>query len=434
MNVEIALAFAQAFCTYLEGGTIALARDSRPSGLLIRSAVLSGLLAGGSRVVDLGIIPSPTVRIFFGQLGADGAVIVAAGHNPSHWNALKFLGPSGTYLSALQGEELLEIYSHGEFQKADWRSIQPIEFNHSALDCHRRRILETFDVPSIRRRKFKVAVDCCNGPCARITPRLLEDLGCQVVAFNTDLKRPMPHYPNPTPDNMTQLEALVSAARADVGFAHDAEGERLGIVTDQGRALSQEHTLALACLIALRSGRSRGPVVTNLSTSRMIDEVAERFGVRTYRTAVGQAHVTEKTLQVKADLAGEGSGQVILPWLHPGPDGMAAIALTLEYLARSDSSLSQLAHELPAFHMIKESLPFPPDQLYRRLQRIRIRAGELNGDYRLDLTDGVKVENSDEWLQVRASSTESLLRIIAEAREKDKAVQLHRWAREVVLE
>lgn len=434
MDAEVALVFAQAFSTYLEGGPVAITRDTRSSGPMMRSAVVAGLVACGSRVVDLGVTPSPSLQTYIQHLQVQGAIIIGAGHNPPEWNALKFLRGDGMYLNAFQGEELLEIYSHGEFIKAGWRDIQPVEFDGEAIDFHRTKILETFDVEAIRGRRFKVAVDCCNGCCSLITPRLLEELGCDVVPLNDDIHRPFPHYPNPTPDNMNQLEALVKASRADVGFAHDVEGERLGIVTERGVSLSQEYTFALAADMTLKDAHDAtlgtSVVVTNLSTSSMIDEIVARRGARLVRTPIGQTHVAERARQMNALLGGEGSGQVIFPQIHPGSDGPATVAFFLERLALSGRTLSEWAEGLPRLHMVKENVALPPGQLYSRLQRFRRAAEKEAAEFQIDFTDGVKMCGPQGWVHVRASTTESLLRIIAEAPDERMARQLHFWARE----
>lgn len=428
------MSFAQAFATYLEGGTIAVARDSRPSGFMMRSAVLSGLLACGCKVIDLGVVPSPSARIQLRNIKADGGILIAAGHNPPPWNALKFLTGSGMYLTEHQGRELLEVFNHGEFSKVPWDRILPLEHDKSAVTNHIAALKASFETGEIRKRRFKVAVDCCNGPCALVTPTLLRDLGCEVVVFNDDISRPFPRYPNPTPDNMSQLAALVKASGADIGFAHDAEGERLGIVTSEGMPLHQELTLALCTMMYLDQSSARGPVVTNLSTSSRIEVLAKRYGVPCFRTPIGPAHVAAKALQVKAAVAGEGSGSVILPHVHPGPDAIAAITLILDYLAKGHRTLEDVVAEIPVFHMVKENIQLPISQIYRKLQEFRIEAERREGEFEIDLTDGVRLSSPDGWVHVRASSTESILRIIAEAAEKDRAAELHQFAQNLVLE
>ena len=432
MTAEIAIRFAQAFSTYLEGGVIAISRDSRPSRLLMRSAVVAGSLSCGSRVIDLGVVPSPSVRGYLAELGATGAVIIAAGHNPVEWNALKFLRSDGMDLSARQGEELLEIYHHGEYLKANWEEFQPLQSRDGALDHHRRALLELFGVQRLRSRKFKVAVDCCNGTCSRIVPLLLEELGCEVVSLNDDPDKPFPHPPNPTPDNLSQLEAVVRATQADIGFGYGVEGERLGIVTENGTALHQELVPGLALQAALATGLCRGPVVVNLSTSRLIDKIAGTAGLSVHRTPVGQAYVAETALRVGADFAGEGSGQVILPALHPGPDAIAATVLILDWRASSGRTVGDVAARLPRFHMIKTNVPMPPRTLYSSLQRFR-RWAESESRYQADFSDGIKLEDESAWVHVRASSTESMLRIISESEDEKKVKRIHQIAKEVAL-
>lgn len=434
MSAEVAMAFAQAFATYLEGGIIVLARDSRPSGVMMRSAVLSGLLASGCRVIDLGVCPSPSVRNLMGLLKADGGIIIAAGHNPQPWNALKFLASDGSYLTALQGQELLEIYHHAEFRSAGWEEIQPLERDDSAATRHIETLKSRFDCQAIARRKFKVAIDCCNGTCSTLTPRLLEEIGCEVVVLNDDIRRPFPRYPNPTPDNMNQLESLSKAARADIGFAHDAEGERLGLVTEEGKALHQEYTFALSTAVKMAASEVRGPVVTSLSTSWMAEKIAEARGVAVHRVPIGPAHVTAKALQLKACVAGEGSGSVILPDLQRGPDGIAAIMLILEHLAKTGQSLTELVGTVPRFHMIKENISLPTNLLYRKLQRFRTEAERQYPNLELNLLDGVRLTGTDGWIHVRASSTESILRVITEAVTQEVAQELHSFAQGQILE
>ncbi len=265
-----------------------------------------------------------------------------------------------------------------------------------------------------------------------MVPSLLEELGCEVVSLNDDPDKPFPHPPNPTPDNLSQLEALVRATRADIGFGYGVEGERLGIVTENGTSLHQELVPALALQAAAATGLCRGPVVVNLSTSRLIDRIADAAGLLVHRTPVGQAYVAETALRVGADFAGEGSGQVILPTLHPGPDAIAATVLILDWLASCGRTIDDVATRLPRFHMIKTNLPMPARTLYLSLQRFRLWA-ESEGRYQANFSDGIKLENESVWVHVRASSTESMLRIISESEDEEKAKRIHQIAKEVAL-
>ena len=429
MSASVAMDFALAFATYLEAGAVAVARDPRPSGAMMRSAVLGGLLSTGSRVVDFGIVPSPSARLRLCGLGMDGGIVIGAGHNPSPWNALKFVRPDGLYLDMLQGEELLEIYNHQEFLKAGWERIKPLEYDGKATEVHAAALEEAFG-ETIRSAGFKVVVDCCNGPCSLITPDLLRRLGCEVVVINDEMGAGLPRDPNPSVSAMAPLKAIVKAVGADVGFAHDAEGERLGVVTDQGEALDSETMLSLAALLVLAAGKRSGPLVTNFSTTMRLEDVAGRFDVAVRRTPVGQAYVAKEALESGAVMGGEGSGQIVLPWFQAGPDGVAAIALFLESLALLREPLSALRASLPETTILKEDLSFSPSRLYGQLQRVREAILREWGDQEVHQVDGIRVSFDGAWVHVRASGTESKLRVIVEARDRRQAREI----REQVLE
>src|SRR6266550_2531707 len=290
---EVAVEFSQAFGTYLDGGRILICRDTRPSGPMVRSAVLAGLIAAGCEVIDLGICPTPSLQLAINWLKADGGIAVTAGHNPSQWNALKFVRGDGLYLNPVQAEELLDIYHQGEFAKATWDKIQPAIQHQDPIEHHIELLTDAFDANAIRARRLKVAVDCCNGACSRLIPRWLGELGCEVLAINDDPNATFPHAPEPKPETMAQLSAVVKAGNADIGFAHDADGERLGIVTELGQSLSEELTLALATRIRL--DQRAGTVVTNVSTTGAIEQIAARHGGKVMRTQVGQTYISEGT-------------------------------------------------------------------------------------------------------------------------------------------
>lgn len=423
---ELAVGFAQAFGTYMDGGRILVSRDTRPSGPMVRAAVLGGLMAAGCEVVDLGVCPTPSMQLAVARSGAGGGIAVTAGHNPSQWNALKFVRADGLYLNPAQAEELLDIFHQGEFAKATWDKVARRVETADAVAWHIETLVQSFDVEAIRARRLKVAVDCCNGACARLIPRWLEELGCEVLAVNDDPAAPFPHSPEPKPETMAQLRAVVKAGRADVGFAHDADGERLGVVTEQCEPLSEEATLALAAEILLP--RQPGIVVTNLSTSGAVDIVAARHNSRVVRTPVGQAYVSEAIVETGAVLGGEGSGGVSLPRVHPTHDSAAAVGLILEHLALSGEAVSATAARLPRLSMVKHNVKVEPNQIYSLLQRLRAQA-EQEGRVS-DLTDGVKFEAARGWLHARASNTESMIRLIAEAPDERAARDLVDWARD----
>jgi phosphomannomutase len=269
-------------------------------------------------------------------------------------------------------------------------------------------------------------VDCCNGACSEITPRFLEELGCKVVPINDSGSERFPHEPNPTPSNMQQLRALVKASGADIGFAHDADGERLGIVTEKALSLSEEYTLAILSLIKL--SEKAGVVVTNLSTSRAIDEIAARYGGSVTRTPVGQAYVAETVKEMGAVVGGEGSGGVILPEIQFSHDSVAALGKILEFLALRHCKTSDLAGSVPEFHMVKRNLEFSLSAIFAIIQELRtsIESEVQRGE--IDLSDGIKLSRPEGWIHIRDSNTESMIRIIAEAKESVQAESLANWA------
>lgn len=423
---ELVVAFAQALGTYLDSGRILVCRDTRSSGPMVHAAVLSGLLATGCEVIDLGVCPTPSLQLAVPWLKAEGGISITAGHNPEPWNALKFVRSDGLYLSTMQADELLDLFHQAEFAKARWESIQVRVARAEAIAHHLEVLSHAFDVEAVRERRLKVAVDCCNSSCALLSPRWLSALGCDVLAVNDDPAAPFPHAPEPNTQTMAQLRAVVLAGGAHVGFAHDADGERLGLVTETGEILSEEATLAIAAEIQLRD--KVGPVVTNVSTSMAVDRVAERYGATVLRTPVGQSFISEAMIEAQAVIGGEGSGGVIVPrvqWTH---DSAAAIGLILEHMVRTGEKISHLAATLPRFTMLKYNMGVEPDRIYSLMQRMHDELEHEELSY--DETDGLKITWPDGWVHVRVSNTESMIRIIAEAEKPTRARELLDWARD----
>ena len=423
---EVAVGFSQAFGTYLDGGRILVCRDTRASGPMVRAAVIAGLLASGCEVIDLGVSPTPSLQLAVKWLKADGGIAITAGHNPSQWNALKFVRGDGLYLNPAQAEELLDIFHQGEFAKASWDQIQPTIQYQDPIEHHLELLRSVFDVELIKNRRLKVAVDCCNGACSHLIPRWLGDLGCEVLVINDDVDAAFPHAPEPKPETMAQLSAVVKAGNADIGFAHDADGERLGIVTELGEPLSEELTFALATRIRLE--QKAGTVVTNVSTTAAIEQIAAVYGGTVVRTQVGQAYISESMIELNGVLGGEGSGGVTVPELHPTHDSAAAVGLILEGLARSGKPVSEFVQDLPRMTMLKHNLPVEPNRLYSVLQNFRLAMEQERLTF--DLTDGIKVALPEGWIHVRASNTESMIRVIVEAEDTTSAQRLLDWVRD----
>jgi len=427
LTPELVVRFAEAFGSYLDGGRVLVCRDPRPSGPMVEAAVTAGLLSVGGEVVNLGICPTPTLQLAVKWMGAKGGISITGGHNPPEWNALKFVRGDGLYLSAIQGEELLDIFHQGAVARAGWDRVATRVEEQDAIEHHLEALGARFDAEELRARRLRVAVDCGNGSCARLVPRWLEAVGCEVLPINDDPSLPFPRLPEPSVATAAQARAIVLAGHADLGLVLDADGERLSLVDETGRPLSEERTLPLAVEAALT--RRKGPIVTNVSTTGLVERVAARHGAKVVRTPVGQAFISEAILEHGAVLGGEGNGGVAVPEVQATHDSAAAIGLLLEHLARTGLSLSALDAGLPTLVVRKLAVPAAPRHLFSALQDFREAVGEVAGAT-VDQTDGVKVLWPDGWVHVRASNTQSLVRVIAEAGDAARAQELADWARE----
>ncbi|MFQ6002576.1 MAG: phosphoglucosamine mutase [Candidatus Zixiibacteriota bacterium] len=399
---------------------VVLGRDSRRSGEMCRFAVLSGLLATGCEVIDIGVCPTPTAQIAVEGLRANGGIVVTASHNPIGWNALKFIGSDGTFLAQGEAEKLFDLVKNDKIVYQSWNGLGRVKPDHSWIDKHIKKALTLsyIDINKIGRRRLKVVIDCCNGAGGTISPDLLKALGCQVIELFTTPDGNFAHDPEPRPENLVSLCREVKKNKADVGFANDPDVDRLAIVSDRGIPLGEEATLALATKFILKK-KPKSKVVTNISTSRMIDDIAKEFDSKVYRTKVGETYVVARLKAVKGIIGGEGNGGVVLPELHYGRDALVGMALILEYLAESKKSISDLASDLPKYFMIKKKGKLTED-FERNLAKLKRRYAKE----RIDLIDGVKIDFEDSWIHIRKSNTEPIFRIIAEAKSKKEVSRL----------
>ncbi|MEW6685374.1 MAG: phosphoglucosamine mutase [Candidatus Edwardsbacteria bacterium] len=403
-----------------EVGKIVVGLDSRPSGEMIKSAVIAGLTSVGCEVVDLGIVPTPTVQIMVEDLKADGGIVITASHNPIEWNAFKFIGPGGAFLNAEEGRRLLEIYQRGKFKYVPWDKIGKTTMDDSAIDRHICRILafKYLSVQKIRQQKFKVVIDCNYGAAGELFFPLLNRLECRIIAIGLEPTGQFSRLPEPVAKNLSELCETVQRERAAIGFATDADGDRLSIVSDKGIALGEEYTLALATRYIL--SKVQGTVVTNLSTTRMIDDIALESGVKVIRTRVGEANVVQQMQKEKAVIGGEGNGGVILPEVHYGRDGAVAMALVLQLITDSKKTISELAKGFPKYYMIKRTLIVKNVAgFFKKIEKKFFPA-------EVDHTEGIKLNMSEAWIHLRASGTEPILRLIIEAKTKERLQEIHR--------
>jgi phosphomannomutase len=422
LTPDLLVNFSQTFGTYVGPGRVLVSRDTRASGPMVEHCVCSALTATGCEVVLLEVCPTPALQLAVRRSDAVGGIAITAGHNSAHWNALKFCRDDGIYLNSKQAEELLNVYHQKEFAKAAWDELLPVQRDPSAGDRHLEAIREQVDVDAIRAAGLKIAVDCANGACSRFTPQFLEQLGCEVVSINDDPDLPFPHEPRPTPANLSQLRALVAAAEADAGFAHDADGDRLGIVTEDGDAPGEEYTLCLAAEMILGRG-DPGPVVTNLSTTMAVDDVAQKYDREVVRTGVGQVFIAETAFNYDAAVAGEGSGGIVFPRINYAHDSIAALAHILNLMAERGEPMSRLIAQVPKYTIVKREVVCPPQRAYSVLEQLR-RGLDAPWADEINLDDGIKLTGSDRWVHIRVSMTEPRIRVIAEAPAQGLAIDL----------
>ena len=411
---QLIIKFSEAFSTYIGGGRIAVASDTRPSAEMVRYAVLSGLLSGGASPLDCGILPIPSLQIYTKEKKLEGAISLSASHNPVEWNALKLIKKGGLFLYPYEAEELLDLYYQGKFTRV--QKPEKAERVREPFSFHERKILTFADRELIRKKGLKVVVDPCAGAASPYVKKFLENLGAEVVCIHCELRGEFPRNPEPLPENIKHLCEAVREYGADIGFAQDADADRLAAVDETGTAIGEEYTLALAVEYYLRK-KNKSPVVVNLSTSRVVEDVARRAGVELFRSKVGEINVSRIMAQVGAKIGGEGNGGIIVSDIHTCRDSFSGMTLLLEYLADSGKTLSELKQQLPRYFMIKEKI----DASFREGKRIVNTLSYKFRNGKVDTSDGLRVDYPDYWFHVRPSNTEPVVRVIVEGKEEHLA-------------
>ena len=428
LSPDVAARFAAAFGAWAlasrpEGtaATVVLGRDSRVSGPLFHQVARAALESVGASVIDIGLTTTPSLQMAVEHHHAAGGIGITASHNPIEWNALKFIGPAGLFLSGEEGAAMRALID-GEngIRYATWDALGTTHFDGDAIRRHIEAILRLpfINVEAIRARGFRVAYDACRGAGGAVIPRLLDLLGCEVHAIQLEADGRFPRPPEPVPENLGDLEQLVRDTGAQIGFATDPDVDRLALVSDAGRAIGEDYTLALACRLVLR--HRKGPVVTNLSTSRVVDDAAAEFGQAVIRAPVGEVNVALRMRAERAVVGGEGNGGVILPELHLGRDAPLAVAILLQLLLEDPRPLSRMVAEAPRYAILKSKLDRPDaplDSVYAALR-------QAFPDAQVDTQDGLRLAWPDRWVHVRPSGTEPIVRVIAEAPTEAGAQQL----------
>lgn len=435
LTPEVVARFAAAFGAYLrevagERPRVVLGRDSRTSGPLFARAVTAALQSVGCDIIDIGLAPTPTTLYAIRHHGAAGAIVVTASHNPVEWNALKFASGSGMFLDSAEAPRMRAYVAEQPIPRAGWNALGAISADADAVTRHLEAVLALpyLDIEGLRRRRFRVALECIRGAGAVILPRLLEALGCEVVGLNLEPDGHFPREPEPTAENLGELERLVRESGADIGLATDPDADRLSLVSNAGRAIGEDLTLALAAKLVLRHRPT--PVVTNLSTSRVLEDIAAEAGVPLYRAPVGEINVARRMEAEGAAIGGEGNGGVILPELHLTRDAMVAAALVLQFLLESGTTLEEQVSRLRPYVIVKDKLPRDAGPLEATYAALEAELGAPEVDHQ----DGLRLAWPGEmqWLHLRPSGTEPILRIIAEAPTAAAAQGLVDAAREAL--
>ena len=417
LTPQIISKYILAFASYLNGGTVIVGRDSRVSGPFVSNIVKGCLVANGCKVIDIGIVPTPTVQLAIEYHKAAGGIAITASHNPIQWNGLKFMGSDGRFLNPEKAGKVYEMADRDEQTLITWDRLGSEELDDQANQRHIKSILNIslVDADAIRAKKYKVVIDTVNGAGGLIIPQLLESLGCEVSTINEEANGKFAHTPEPLPENLTQLSDKVREVGADVGFAVDPDVDRCAIVDNTGKPIGEEYTLAIAAKLVFE--KKMGRMAVNMSTSRASEDIAKYYNCMFVRSKVGEINVVEKMLEIEAIIGGEGNGGVILPELHLGRDAPVAVALTLQYLMEFGGTMEELYASLPQYAMVKQKVNIEgmdPDKVLAHMV-------DKYKDEDINLLDGVKVDIKNSWVHLRKSNTEPIVRVISEAPTVEEA-------------
>lgn len=412
---------------------VVLGRDARTSGPMFARAATAGLMSVGVDVIDVGVAPTPTVQLAVEHHHAGAGLILTASHNPIEWNALKLVGPDGIFLDGTDGARVRALAEEGP-ARTSWDGVGTVREDREAIARHLAQVvaLPHINLEAIRARRFRVALDCVRGAGGTTMPALLEQLGCEVRAINTETDGRFPRPPEPVPENLGDLSRLVRETGSEIGFAVDPDVDRLAVVDERGDPIGEDYTLAFAVRAVLGYPRAGSPtpapavVVANLSTSLVVEDAARLGGARFVRAAVGEANVARSIRDERAIIGGEGNGGVILPSLHIGRDAPVGVALILHLLAASGQSVSQLVSSQSRYRIVKAKAQ-RGNELAPVYSRLRTRFPEADADTR----DGLRLAWPDRWVHVRPSGTEPIVRFIAEAPTEAEAEALVSVCREL---
>jgi len=412
--------FTAAYGTWVKGGTVVLGRDSRTTGELCEDIVASTLMSVGCNVIKVGIVPTPTVAMGVLKYKASGGIIISASHNPAEWNALKLLNGTSEFMDAKQGAEMLLINESGDFDYKNYDSIGESCEDDSLIDHHIQKILELpfIDADFIRSANFSVAVDAVNGAGSIAVPNLLEALGVETIhKIHCEPNGLFPHNPEPLPEHLTEICELVTQTSSDLGVVTDPDADRLALVDNNGQLFGEEYSQATVFDFIL--SKNLGPTTTNLSSSRIADEISEKYGQVCHRSKVGEINVVKKMQEVGAVVGGEGSGGIIVPDLHYGRDALVGIACVLQHLAEQKVSSSELRARYTDYFMSKNKIQL--NELGKDADEVLDHVKKYYAKLNPNTEDGVKVDFDEGWVHLRKSNTEPIIRVYSEGTSAEAA-------------
>lgn len=417
LDPEMLVKYTSAYADFIKKGKVIVGRDARITGEMVNSIVTGTLLAKGLDVIDIGICPTPTVQYTVKSQSAQGGIAISASHNPNEWNALKLLNFTGQFMTPEENLVLSKLLEKNQNQFKSWNNLGKRIIDNKAPKLHMKAVLKLkyIDVKKIRKKKFKVLVDCVNGAGAYIIPQLLEEFGCKIIKMNCEKTGIFPRLPEPLPENLKKTMKAVKQNDADLGIVVDPDVDRLVLITEKGEPFSEENTITQAVNFIL--SKKKGNVAVNLSTTRAVDDVAAKYGCKVFRSPVGEANVVKKMMEVNAVIGGEGSGGVIYPALHYGRDALVGIAITLQQLSELGISISKLKKSLPKYNISKKKIELgslePGGVISKLIEKYE--------NEKINTDDGLRVDFNDHWVHFRKSNTEPIIRIITEATTKKEA-------------
>ncbi|MFC1752043.1 phosphoglucosamine mutase [Thermoproteota archaeon] len=419
LTPDLALKAGKAFGTLIGKGPVILGGDTRISYLMVKQALVSGLMSVGTDIMDIGQVPTPTVQQMIRYHRAQGGVVITASHNPIMWNGIKLMNHEGSFINEQDFDAFLNFFRADELPLSSWDELGQVHCDSQSIYYHVDRILEVIDPVSIRFSGLKVLVDANNGTGALANPILLDRLGVEYEILNPEPNGRFAHDPEPLEKNLSQIKKQMAKGGYDIGFVQDADADRLVILDENGRFIGEDYSFGFCVdyLLSQETARKK-TLVVNLSTSKLLEWIAEKYGAQILYSKIGEAHVTQMLKQSKAQVGGEGNGGIIFPKIGWGRDSLVGITVALKYLADSKKKVSEIVAAYPRYVMVRDKVSISnKEEIGACLNKVE----KAYRGYSINMLDGLKISLDDGWIHVRPSNTEPIIRIFIEAKDDKQA-------------